>query len=355
MSKRRDLRRFHRRRRQRERQQIKRSEAKRLKIQELRRASLEPKNFRRIFAPEEFSILNIRHLRTVLWFVEDVRQTLCEGLDVQLSFAHTKRLQPDGTLYLLAEIDRLQRIFSRRTIRSSHPPDRVVHQVFDHIGLSDLLRVRKLDSDGDLPENVRHWRFISSDLVEASGFDPWLEHIEQHGGVDLKDALSKALSEAVTNCGCHAYEQDRLDGLQWTEKRWWAFYQTLGTTHSVFVCDLGIGIHRSMEQSKSWGFALEKHVKGVFSPSPIAREIAFAVERQESSTNEQHRGHGLGEVRRVIEERGKGNLVIRSGRGIYTYSPERAAHEVTQLLDLDVDIMATIISWQIVLDPQAHT
>lgn len=63
--------------------------------------------------------------------------------------------------------------------------------------------------------------------------------------------LYEGMVEAMANSVAHAYLSERGDGFELTPdtKRWWAFWQERAGKLSVVICDLGIGISRSLSDS----------------------------------------------------------------------------------------------------------
>jgi len=304
-------------------------------------------------APEVFEIADASARRELLFFLNRLRRfSVAERRGVRISFAETRRMVSGGTLLFVAELHRIRRILgSEFRISCSYPQSDKVEQVLQQVGVLRLLR--KPERLTPTADDVIHWVFIDGALAEGEKANQLIEAFSAKLPKQVIRDLYDGLVEAMTNCVHHAYIDTRGDGLNIrSETGWWMFAQEREQKLSVVICDLGVGIPRSLPRTHDPNVltsTLEKiaraaNVKGFRDVD----YISAALELRKTRTGESHRGLGLIQFRDVVEDVDQGSLFIFSNKGaiqIRTHRPNvgEFKHEFSD------SILGTIVHWSIPL------
>lgn len=246
----------------------------------------------------------------------------------------------DGTLLFLAELLRLvKHSKGQLNITCVPPKNERVAQVLQQIGFFSLLGV----SNDVVPrdDDVVNWRFAHGHKVEGEHYEDVLAEYDGDITPELQETLFKGITEAMTNVLNHAYSIPRKDGTSITNsKEWWMFSQAKDGDITVAFLDLGAGIPGTLPTTKPrlW----EKFLR--FGKKHDSRAIQYAVKESISRTNQLHRGKGLGQIARVIDEIPHGEMAILSNYGALS-----RVGSVMRRKDYSDSIMGTLILWKIPL------
>ncbi|WP_174275555.1 hypothetical protein [uncultured Sphingomonas sp.] len=253
-------------------------------------------------------------------------------------------------LLVVAELDRAIRMApSSQVVQCRLPPPldhetRVVRQVLEQIGLLHRIGASSQapsKGDDEYDESVRHWRYATGTRVDEKPGDV-LEAHEGRVAPALMQSMQVGLAEALINSGHHAYQADRQDGCApFREKRWWMFTHERDGLLTVTVCDLGIGIPRSLPLT--WDRAILKRVGAIFTGvEPQVAAIQMALVLGQSSTGQTHRGRGLPQIWNATQASSAGGVGISSGKAYVGFdSATGVAHD----MQFKTDIQGTMISW----------
>lgn len=283
----------------------------------------------RLVAPQYFNLVNMAHRSKVIRFVTDLRSAILDRKRVHIDFSETKRMFTCGTLLFISEVDRALRVTNASSyIECVYPRDRIVSQVLQQIGFYRLIGKRDRLNTDSFDESVKYWQIATGTQALGQEFDPILSKYEGQITKALQSSLYKGVTEAMTNCSQHAYVEERGDGvsLEREEKRWWMFSQEKDGRLDVAICDLGIGIPRSLPRKKIPGWIeainlfLDKFSLG--GKSPDCAMIKAAIEIGATRTDLPYRGKGLRQIADVVVQSGGGRLTIHSNSGGYFYSPK---------------------------------
>ncbi|WP_156373055.1 hypothetical protein [Deinococcus sp. Leaf326] len=318
-------------------------------------------DFHRIRAPKVFGLSVESERSNVLNFLKNLRDTVgIQKKHVLIDFSETETLIADAMLLAYAEITRLVARFSREVkIRCILPKKSFstrtkpfiekrekVAQVLKQIGLLDLLgNQAKVEPTY---EDVVHWKAVHGYKVQGDITEPILQVVDDVLGEMVSRKLYTGVSEAMTNTTHHAYLEDRHDGLNLKDKAgWWMFLQVKDNMLSILMCDLGIGIPRSLPKTnRDWLHKLfsEKY------PAPDSLSIKYATEYGRTSTNLSNRGKGLKKMLSIVESLEASSLRIHSNKGVFT------AGKITHIVSRDYQdsIMGTLISWNIPISENAE-
>lgn len=301
-----------------------------------------------LVAPQKFSLKDDDQHRRLIDFLQRLRVAVGSGGPVRVDFRKTEMMYSDGTLLFFSELSRLKEMFPQ--VHLSCIPSKInrVNQVLQHLGIFGLFGYESavVPSRPD----VVAWRTISSAVYDSDAVG---ELIEKYGS--LKDRswyLFRSATEAMGNAVRHAYLEDRRDGLpEPTSKKWWMFVREAEGELTVALCDLGIGIPRSLPikyPTELIHTALAT-VAGVLRASTRvgkvdANMILAAMEINRTRTGVAGRGKGLTDLRRIVDEVAGGSLVLISNRGRIIYS-----NGVFSKRGFERSIKGTLVHWTIPL------
>lgn len=311
--------------------------------------------FVHIPAPEQFLIGHPERRGTMLRFLGRLRRAyLQEGMSVVIDFDRCTLLEAKGTLLFMAELDRALRLGGpEQVIRCRLPPEerskegRIVRQVLHQIGALDLMGYDTSSMrEDEYDDTVRHWRFATGTRVDERPGDI-LEHYEGVITEGLLQGMNIGVTEALTNTLHHAYCAQRDDGCRpFSERRWWMFTQERDGTLTIVVCDLGIGIRRSLPIQWPRSFIAQVFKRLEVRDLDVA-SIRLALVIGESVTGQKHRGMGLPQIWNDMKEADVGEIAIFSGRGLLAHAADGKREWDTQYKD---SILGTLIAWEVPIE-----
>lgn len=271
----------------------------------------------RVHAPATIALEGHNHDSTVD-FLSKLRSAFAASDKVVcVDFRATSLMVSAGTLLFYSELQRLRYMYPEVPVRCFPSKDGTVNQVLEHLG---IFKVLGFDS-GVVPSrpDVVSWRKASSSDIDG---DKVGELLLKYKSLTSKasSSLFRGAGEAMFNVR-HAYLESRRDGLPDVDlKKWWMFCRESEETMLVAVCDLGIGIPRSLPLKYP-----EEHISALLSKfrggahSNDAKMIRAAMEIERSSTNLKGRGKGLKDFLKVVESTLGSRLYIFSNKGLVTY------------------------------------
>ncbi|NUG32882.1 hypothetical protein [Acinetobacter baumannii] len=285
---------------------------------------------------------------------------------LRLDFKNTKKMYSDGTLYLLAELETLTLINPCINFKIIPSEEKIVNQVLEQTGILKLLKQKLKFEDDEFDESVRYWNYASGHNSEIDSADSMLDDFDQILSEDTSKNVFTSLTEALTNCHHHAYQEKRFPAETKSIKKWWLFSQERDGILTVCVCDLGIGIPRSLTRNtdnvkEDWFTRLKDFIvqnKGKYDKDSAA--IKAAIEIGNTRTNLPNRGKGLNQIINKINTMcgHKASIAIHSNKGSYIIN----RGFVTDLPTTDIingvaipyseSIEGTLIVWHIPLDKQ---
>lgn len=295
--------------------------------------------------PISLNIQSKPQRRQTLKAITNLREALLiRGQPVILSFAKTERIYPTAGLLLTAELDRAKRIlgdaFEVKIIPSQSER---INGVLKQVGILDLCGVQ-IDSDEGLKhEWVRHWRYATGQRINEQTTRAF-EQFEGRLADELKKGIWRGISEAIGNSTEHAYDQPRgTEPRRLGHKRWWMFSQERDGYLNVVVCDLGIGIPRSLPL-KWKPSTLSKIFAGIVGQGEDVRAIRAALRLGASSTGKDHRGRGLPQIWQELQATKDASIVILSNRGGLIW---RGRDRIELPKEFSDSIHGTVISWAV--------
>lgn len=306
----------------------------------------------RIAAPQFISVDSGDQRAELVRFLRKLTDlVLRQKRSVRIDFRPTLKMAMSGTLLLAAELGRINGLAQARMVSCDYPKDHVVAQVLQHVGIFEMIgppRGVKVTA-----ENVKYWKVDSGGLVDGESASTAMDGYRSHFSTPEAGSLYRALTEAMTNCKHHAYREPRGDGFPHLE-HWWVFSQLLNGRLTVGVCDLGMGIPKSLRRNEAGLLPL---IKGVLSKKGLKENdgtlIQAAMEVGATRTQKSHRGKGFRDMRAVLD-RLNGTLQVHSDCGVYTYIAS-GGREHSACFKETKSIRGTLILWQIPLPTQPST
>jgi hypothetical protein len=298
-------------------------------------------------APMVFSLNLARERAVFLDFLGQLRHaTLVAKRRVCIDFTNTERMFPEATLLFAAELDRIILATAPHSrVRCRYPANDVIEQLLQHLGLLDMMKAKKRAEVS--ADNVKHWQVASGVDVDGSRTEPIIEEYARLFSTDEAARMYRGLVEAMNNCKHHAYRARREDGTGLAiESRWWMLCQEKDGHLFVALCDLGIGIRRSLMQGRRWTPAQIIEMVKSLGGRRDSTFIKAAILLGRSRTNEEYRGKGLQDIRAVFDEMQSGWLRISSNRGTYSYSAETRTEK---LHEHSGSILGTLVAWLVPL------
>jgi len=305
---------------------------------------------KRLYAPESLNIFNRFNRRETVEFIEQIRNHSALGYAILLDFTRVKTVYSCGTILLLAEIDRIQRILGEKAdIKSTYPKDEIVEKSFQQIGLLKLLNKAHRVSITEEDRNVFYWRYSTGSCVSPGTADEMLTGIKKELPVGYQKVVA-GIEEAMTNSVHHAYILSRGDKLDTnfpnTPKRWWLFAQIMDKQLHIVICDLGIGIPETLPRvwKEQVGDLLTAGLNKK-ERNKLMLERSFVVGR--TRTDQKHRGKGLKDIRKAAEQLG-GQLRLHSDDVCASFD-YRGTAPMISYNGFNQSIMGTVIQWSIPL------
>lgn len=303
----------------------------------------------RVYAPIHLS-LNNEHQSALASFLEHLRIAVSSGLKVvRLDFRRTEMVFSEGMLLFYSELQRLRDMYPRSVFACSPSKVDRVNQVLQHLGVFALLGYQS----AVVPNrpDVITWRALSSAEYEAKAVGELIEMYASLKGERARH-LFRSVTEAMGNAVRHAYMEPRKDGLKApVKKKWWMFVREGSADMTVAICDLGIGIPRSLPIKHPAEFiqaAIAKVSSAVNAPThrgkADANMIHAAMEINRTRTGVAGRGKGLRDLQRIVDEVPGGRLMIISNRGRLIYS-----NGVFSRYGYERSIKGTLVLWTIPL------
>ncbi len=305
----------------------------------------------RLMAPAIFSIYNRDARIQVLNFLTKLRYHLLQSKNsLIVDFTQTTLMHSPATLLFAAELDRCirlknpdQKLAAKLAPDSKSKETRIVREVLHQVGILENLDYdcSNFKTDG-YDETVRNWRYATGTRADDSPGDILDEHEGKLAPAIMK-GMQVGLAEAILNSLHHAYSGHRGDKCQkFNERRWWMFTHQSGGDINVMVCDLGIGIRKSLPAK--WGRGtIAGLIKDFGRTEPDVSAIRVALEVGKSSTGDVNRGLGLPQIWTATRETDDGEVGIYSGNGYLGYVTKDDRENAAQF---EGSILGTLIAWR---------
>jgi hypothetical protein len=336
-------------------------------VMRLRRKAKKPPRHRRVhppsfarepgvlIAPPHF-VLYTRHggaisrdIDAFFKFVLQLRESTASDLRIDMS--GVRRIVVDAALLFKAELSRLIEVKGTR-ITSMPPKSDRTKQVLKQTGMDRLLNLT-ISGDPDR-EDVVHWRIAegSHAIVDPSALAPIMADIESVSGME-SHPVYQGIIESMANCVEHAYKP-HSDVTRKMPKNpgWWVFQQVKDDILHVVICDLGIGVRRSLPLTLAGERGMYEKLMHVVRKAKGVdnRALLAAMEYGRTSTGQKQRGKGMRNAHEVVDSLGEGNFFAMSNAGRYDYSKRPDSREGSHRTGkMRHSIQGTILGWRLPL------
>lgn len=300
----------------------------------------------RLVAPSSLNFAIAEMRVQTLEFLRRIRKHSSQkNLQLILDFSQVERIFPTGAAMLVAEVHRaLARKCALLQAKRSRTP--VIDEVLQQIGIYDKLGVACTNEPTS--ESVIHWRVASGVLAEGSAGGSILENYEGRLAEGLTKGLYDGVVEAMTNTVHHAYADDVPGGTDlrhFIGRRWWILSQEREGILTVVICDLGVGIPRSLPRSKTFESAT---VREFWRNTGLDRSdgsaISVALQLGRTRTAHKQRGKGLADIVDAVNLSKDGGVIIFSNRGILTSN-----HGDEKVHTHSHSINGTMVHWNVTI------
>lgn len=271
----------------------------------------------RVVAPNEIDVFNFDMRAATAEFFSNIRMhSRRKDVGIIVDLSGVTSIRPTGAVMLLAELDRLFSGQPESSIRLYRPQDAIIHAVMCQVGIYQWDETPLPEADRD---DVRHWRSASGVASEGEKGGSILEAYEGRLADNLTSDLYAGIVEAMTNTVHHAYSGAKGKELRrFIGRRWWALSQERDGELTVAICDLGIGIPRSLPRSTTFSNATVRTVwKALGLDRSDASAIKVALQLGRTSTGQAGRGRGLSEIVEAADLSEDGRVLISSNKGVY--------------------------------------
>lgn len=317
----------------------------------------------KIIAPVVLDLSKIQNHDLMVQFVDSIKTQARRGTaqkvaQVHLCFRETRVITSSGGLWFLANLERIRSESPFIKYRVTRPPATrlnqndnnrypVVDSVMNWIGIYTALGKDKREMR-QLPM-VDCWEATRGSQVVGSKIGELLEKITLSTGQNHQ-ALYRPLVEAMSNSVEHAYRSDLYSKAQ-PEIKWWCFATILNNKLIALVCDLGLGISKTLPKTQSKTFFTNITEMIGHALSTDSDFIRASLQLKKSATKLDYRGKGGPDLQSVIEKIPNAKLSIYSNKGSYSYTNRGKANPETWF-DHKLSINGTIVECSIELPPQ---
>lgn len=295
-----------------------------------------PAYFCLVVKKNEPSLANVEFLA----FLRKIRNF--KGSHVCIDMSRVQRMIVNATLLFKAELAYLSKRGTK--ISGVMPRKPRTYQVLTQTGITKLMGLPDCTSIDR--EDTVHWRYAGGawNKAQPSRLEALLGDTQAGNA-----SLYTGMIESVANCIEHAYrDHPKRRAFSTNDDGWWGFQQLRDGILCTCICDLGIGIARSLPLKLADEPGLLKKLVSLFNHirGEDVRSILAAIEYGRTSTHQIQRGKGLRDAHQVIDDAGEGQFHIFSNKGMYYYSLERGKKAEWTTRRLAESIEGTIYYWQ---------
>lgn len=201
-------------------------------------------------------------------FIREIRlEALKRNRFVLLNFDLSERIYPTALLLLLAEIHRCRLLHGNERVTGTYPRNPALERLFIRTGFFELLGVRQKIKAAPMSYPMEYIRFHSDHRLDASMPKRLREEllgdkVAMHPKARMR--LYRALTEAMTNVGQHAYPARAVKSHP-IRRRWWMAGHVNKSRKELMItfCDLGVGIPDTLPKLHAW-----EHIRAALSILP---------------------------------------------------------------------------------------
>lgn len=287
--------------------------------------------------PKTITLDNASQREQLIQVIDKIKELVDNKKKVIFNFSNVEKIYAPAMLLLYANLKNLKdkTINLKIKLCEGHNPKikQILHQIeFDRI-FNKKIQCRVNHKD------VIHWRKSSGKNIDNSRSQ--LLFTDEIKLIDLNDLYS-AFGEAMSNSVEHAYSDEDMKKL---EETWWMFSQYKDKSLSIALCDLGMGIPKSLELKDIGLFNRMKVRAGLDKVDKFLIEEAIK-ESKSRHGDRKERGKGLSQIVASVQSYGENaGLMIYSNFGRYQNLKE--TKKLPSTCNYKTSIYGTIIFWKI--------
>lgn len=319
----------------------------------------------KIVAPTLLDLYSPKNNFKVIEFMSEIESSsksasLSHNKKIHICFRNTIFISAAACLWMLSKMETIRSLYPNVKYALSRPPvlraknsydkKHIVDSVLNRTGFYSALGINKRNMK-EVPD-VKCWEVIRGELVESEVVGGLLECVADKVGQEYTD-LYRPVIEAMSNSVEHAYRKDiyKPKGNGNTNK-WWCLAAILNNRLVVLVCDLGVGIPKTLRLTQGEGF-LSKIVEFLGKPlTTDSDHIKAALQVKRTRTRLGYRGKGGTDLQSVIDSYKDSMLRIISNHGNYGYT-NRSSVAVPEIMwDGKLSIDGTIVEWSMPLQAE---
>lgn len=318
-------------------------------------------DFYKIIAPTILDLYKPQNHKPMVEFVTEIEKRATKGTKknpagIHICFRNTKYITSAAGVWLLACMENLKANFPNTIFRVTSPPQTpiakghkklypIVDSVLNRIGFYSAIGLKKREMI-EVP-HVKCWEVSKGSIVAGEIIGKLLESVTQITGRDYK-SLYRPLLEATANSVEHAYHPE-VYSLPQPATKWWCFAAIMNNKLITLVCDLGVGIPKTLPKTQGKGF-FERIAKLIGHPfTEDCHFIRGALEVKRTNTELDHRGKGGTDLQSIIEQTEGSQLRILSNRGLLKIVNNGYKKVRSSGLDNAKSISGTIVEWSVAL------
>ncbi|HBS6036906.1 TPA: hypothetical protein MAL37_003025 [Klebsiella aerogenes] len=317
----------------------------------------------KIVAPPVLDIYSSHHHENVVNFIDSIENRIrleqSKLQNIHICFRNTIYISAAAGLYLLAKLENIRSNYPHVKYTVTRPPFKTSKKGEHHVVDSVLNRIGVYSAFGmqgrEMKENpsVKCWEVIRGELVDSEMAGKLLETVTEKMGTDYTD-LYRPLIEAMSNSVEHAYRDDLYDKNKNTNKnRWWCFAAIMNNKLILLICDLGVGISRTLKLTQGER-VLTKLIELIGKPIELDSEhIKASLQVKRTRTKLGYRGKGGTDLQSIIDNFTHAQLRIISNKGNYRYT-NRKKTKPEVMWDAKKSINGTIVEWSVPLPSEGN-
>lgn len=320
-------------------------------------------------APSKLDLYSPKNHAAYVSFLKDLRSSVSTNDRTTINMQRCNRITAAAGLLLVAETDRLRKAYPEKTIKCINPGSQkngpgkstqnLVESALNQIGFYRI--IEQQNNKKALAGSVKKWRQLSGDSADGTLASSLLQTLKKEVPPEVLKKLYRGAIEAIANCVEHAYPSTRKDGLNITDPRWWMLVGIDESDLTIIVCDLGVGIPRTLPVKHEESFLNRiKSALGVTGNSD-SEMIRISTHIKETRTKLSNRGKGGKDFRSMPANFPSSYLAIRSNKGsFFITGRERAplkkvssrvyvpgTHNSESMIEHSNSICGTLIEWAI--------
>lgn len=279
----------------------------------------------KILAPSYLDLYSERNHQKFVGFIKNLKE-IRTNKNITICFRNTTRITAAAGLLLVSEVDSLLKKYPETKISCTLPTinrkgpykqqDFIVESVLEKIGFLNLLNIRKKKYPAYA--HVQCWEPLKGIDVSSMKAGQLMLSIQKQFSLSnqARSTLYRGVLEAMANSVEHAYNA----GHSLTSTKWWMFVGVFEKKLTIIVCDLGVGIPKTLPKNHSKS-VLEKIFSLLgenYSTNSDGALIRASTYIKRTRTEEDHRGKGGNDLRSLIEYYPQAILSIYSNKGTFT-------------------------------------